>query len=158
MDTPLELLETEVLPEWLDYNEHMNVAYYVMVFDQAVDELLNRVGLGKDYTRAGRGSVFAIQNHIHYLREVKAGAKLAVNLQLLELDAKRLLMFFRMRDAADGQAVATSELLGIHVGAGRRAVRFPERQFKALQELMEKQAGLPRPKLAGHRISTSMKH
>ena len=103
MTAPLELLQTEVNSEWIDYNGHMNVANYLNIFDLAMDEFLNLYELGKDYTLGGHGSVFALQNHVHYMREVSVGTRLGVNLQLLDLDEKRIHVLFRMRDLSNEQ-------------------------------------------------------
>lgn len=158
MSAPLELLETEVISDWTDYNGHMNVAYYVMIFDQAMDEFLNIYGLGKEYTLAGDGSVYALQNHIHYLREVAVGTCLGVNLQFMGIDAKRFHVFFRMRDLENDEVVSTSELLGIHVDLqSQRSARFPDDQRRQLDALLAEHSNLDKPELAGHRIGTSAK-
>ena len=158
MSAPLELLETEAISDWTDYNGHMNVAYYVKIFDQAMDEFLNIYGLGKEYTLAGDGSVYALQNHIHYLREVAAGTRLGVNLQFMGIDTKRFHVFFRMRDLENNEVVSTSELLGIHVDLqSRRSARFPDDQRQQLDALLAEHSNLGMPELAGHRIGTSAK-
>ena len=155
MTAPMDLLQTDVRPDWIDYNDHMNVAYYVMVFDQAMDEFLNLYGLGKDYTLGGHGSVFALQNHIHYMREVSVGTRLWVNLQLLDLDAKRIHVFFRMRDLSNDQVVSTSEFLCIHVNVQtRRSAVFPAPQRQQLDVLFKDHSKHAKPMVAGHRIGT----
>lgn len=158
MTAPLDLLQTDVSPDWIDYNGHMNVAYYVMVFDQAMDEFLNLSGLGKDYTLGGHGSVFALQNHIHYMREVSVSTRLGVNLQILDLDAKRIHVFFCMRDLSNDQVVSTSEILGIHVNAQtRRSAEFPASQRQRLEALLAEHSSLATPRMAGHSIGTAAK-
>lgn len=155
MTAPLDLLQTDVRPDWIDYNDHMNVAYYVMVFDQAMDEFLNLYGLGKDYALGGHGSVFALQNHVHYMREVSVGTRLGVNLQFLDLDSKRIHVFFRMRDLSNDQVVSTSEFLCIHVNVQtRQSAVFPAPQRQQLDVLFKDHSKLAKPKMAGHRIGT----
>ncbi len=156
MTAPLDLLQTDVRPDWIDYNNHMNVAYYVMVFDQAMDEFLNLYGLGKAYTLGGHGSVFALQNHVHYMREVSVGTRLGVNLQLLDLDAKRIHVFFRMRDLSNDQVVSTSEILCIHVNVQtRRSAVFPAPQRQQLDVLFKDHSKLTKPEVAGRRIGAA---
>ena len=156
MTAPLDLLQTDVRPDWIDYNDHMNVAYYVMVFDQAMDEFLNLYGLGKAYTLGGHGSVFALQNHVHYMREVSVGTRLGVNLQLLDLDAKRIHVFFRMRDLSNDQVVSTSEFLCIHVNVQtRRSAVFPAPQRQQLDVLFKDHSKLTKPEVAGRRIGAA---
>ena len=156
MTAPLNLLQIDVRPDWIDYNDHMNVAYYVMVFDQAMDEFLNLYGLGKAYTLGGHGSVFALQNHVHYMREVSVDTRLGVNLQLLDLDAKRIHVFFRMRDLSNDQVVSTSEFLCIHVNVQtRRSAVFAAPQHQQLDVLFKDHSKLTKPEVAGHRIGTA---
>ena len=68
-----------VRPEWIDYNGHMNVAYYLLVFDHASDALIDQLDLGIDYRNRENCSMFAVETHITYEREVLEGDGLAVN-------------------------------------------------------------------------------
>jgi len=70
---PLRLWREAIRPEWIDYNGHMNVAYYTLVFDHGVDAFFDHVGLGRAYREAGTGTTFAVEQHITYNREVVAG-------------------------------------------------------------------------------------
>ena len=136
----------------------MNVAYYVKIFDQSMDEFLNIYQLGKDYTLGGHGSVFALQNHVHYLREVSARTWLGINLQLLDLDTKRIHVFFYMLDLANDQVVLTSELLCIHVNVqARRSAEIPAPQLQQLKALQAEHSHLVTPQSAGHRIGITAK-
>ena len=65
---PLKLWQESILPEWTDYNRHMNVAYYTLVFDHAVDAFFTYIGLGREYREATTGSTFAVEHHITYIR------------------------------------------------------------------------------------------
>jgi len=156
---PLEFLKVEVLPEWLDFNGHMNVAHYVANFDKCIDKFLDEFGLGEDYTRSGVGSVFALQNHLHYMREVREGEKIRITVQLLDMDSKRLHVFMRMfMDDEDGHMAATSELLMIHVDfSSRRSAPFPMEAKAKLDALMESHSQLGKPRVAGHKIGTNAK-
>ena len=93
---PLELLRTAVRPEWLDYNGHMNVAYYMVVFDHGTDALLDRLGVGQRYRRATARSVYVLEAHLTYESEVKEGEVVRVTSQLIAADEKRLHVFHRM--------------------------------------------------------------
>ena len=136
----------------------MNVAYWVKIFDQAMDEFLNLYELGKDYTLGGHGSVFALQNHVHYLREVSLSTRLGVNLQLPDLDTKRIHGFFQMRNMASDQAVSTSELLCIHVNVrARQSAEIATPQLQQLKALQAEHSQLVTPHAAGHRIGIAAK-
>ena len=86
---PLELHREVVLPEWIDYNGHMNVAYHVLAFDHACDAFLDYVGLDETYRTRTGGTTFAAECHITYLRELDAGAPLRFATQLFDYDEKR---------------------------------------------------------------------
>ncbi|MEK9723750.1 MAG: thioesterase family protein, partial [Rhodospirillaceae bacterium] len=86
---PLDLHRETVRPDWVDYNGHMNVAYYVLVFDHATDVLLDHIGLDAAHRTATGNSVFVAEAHVTYDQEVMEGAALRVTTQVLDTDAKR---------------------------------------------------------------------
>src|ERR1700722_6979702 len=88
--TPLRTPLQHVLPEWIDSNGHMNMAYYNVAFDRASDNALEQLGLGPAYVASGRGSIFVAENHVIYMAEVVLGDPLRIDFQLLDWDAKRL--------------------------------------------------------------------
>src|ERR1700694_5387988 len=79
-----------VEPAWIDYNGHLNMAYYNVLFDRAVDEAFELVGIGPAYVERRRRSFFTAEVHVRYLRELQVGAPVRVTLQLLNFDSKRL--------------------------------------------------------------------
>lgn len=118
--------EATVRPEWIDYNGHMNEAYYVLVFGQATDELMILTGLDEPYRERSGCSLYTAEAHVRYLREVSEGTGLTVRTRVLGVDAKKVRLVLEMF-ASGTDPVATSELLMIHVdqGAGR-AAPFPD--------------------------------
>ncbi|MBK8208871.1 MAG: thioesterase family protein [Rhodospirillales bacterium] len=107
-----------VRPEWVDYNGHMNVAYYVLVFDHATDATLDQLGIGEAYRLDSGCSVFVGEMHVNYLREVVAGDELHVATRLLATDEKRLVMFHEMMCPPPARVVASNEVLCVHVDLG----------------------------------------
>ena len=89
-DTLLRLHEGEVRPEWIDFNGHMNLAYYVLAFDHATDRFLHHIGLGEKYFRQENRSVFVLETHVVYKQELKLGDRMRFTTQLLGFDAKRI--------------------------------------------------------------------
>src|SRR5215469_14576417 len=77
-----------VAPEWIDYNGHMNVAYYVLAFDRATDLLLDHLGLGEAYRRATNRSLFVLEAHVTYARELRAGDRFEIETRLIDADRK----------------------------------------------------------------------
>ncbi|MBM3565312.1 MAG: thioesterase-like protein [Alphaproteobacteria bacterium] len=143
-----------VRPEWIDYNGHMNVAYYVLAFDHATDALFDRLGIGAEYARNRDGSLFVVEAHVTYDREVSVGEALRFETQILGCDDKRLHLFHRMIRAADGSLAATTELLALHMNMKtRRAGPFPEDVRGRIAAAAAAHADLPRPPQAGRIIA-----
>lgn len=150
---PLALHAETVRPEWIDYNGHMNVAYYVLAFDHATDALFDHLGLGEGYRHAANASLFIAEAHVLYRRELAAGAPMRFETQLLDRDAKRLQFFHRMLHGGEGFLAATCELVAVHVDlAHRRATPFPAEAAARLEALADRHAHLRRPAEAGRAI------
>ncbi|ATJ82556.1 thioesterase family protein [Halomonas beimenensis] len=147
----MALLETRVAPQWVDYNGHMNDAEYARVFSLGVEALMERLGLDEAGRRRHGYTIFTLETHLCYRREAHEGQPLAVEVTVLDRDAKRLHVFFEMR-ATDGTLLATSEqmLMGIDSEAGRPAP-FPEEVARAVAALPAAAADAW-PELAGRRI------
>jgi acyl-CoA thioester hydrolase len=146
--------EGVVRPEWIDINGHMNVAYYVLAFDKAVDDLLARVGITDDYIRDGGGTTFAVEAHVTYRRELTEAQPYRIESRVLAYDAKRVHQFQRMLHAEEGWVAATAEWMNLHVDLGTRRVSpWPEPVLRALAALTEAQPRGPFPEDAGRRMS-----
>jgi acyl-CoA thioester hydrolase len=143
-----------VEPSWIDYNGHMNMAYYNVLVDRAVDEAFELVGLGPDYVRTHNASYFAAEAHIRYLRELSVNMRVRVTLRLLDVDAKRIHFFAELHHATEGWVSATSEQLALHVDMKtRRVVPWPDNVLERLAAMKAAHAGLPVPDGVGRRIS-----
>ncbi len=150
---PLALHSATVLPEWIDYNGHMNVAYYLLAFDQATDVVLDHFGVGKAYVVAEKRSLFVVDAHLTYAREVVEGDPLRFASRLLGADDKRLHLFHEMFHATDGTLAATAEFMLLHVDLiQRRACPFGEAVAAALAAQAAAHAALPRPPQAGRSV------
>ncbi|MDN6297763.1 MAG: thioesterase family protein [Halomonas sp.] len=153
----MALLETRVAPEWVDYNGHMNDAEYARVFSLSAEALLDAIGLD-DAGRQHHGyTVYTLETHLCYRREVHEGQALNIEATVLDRDAKRLQVFFEMRDA-EHNVLATSEqmLMGIDSDAGRPAP-FPAPVEAAIGKLPSLAADAW-PPLAGRRIGLPPQH
>lgn len=123
----LTCYRTTVRPEWVDYNGHMNDAAFAGVFSEATDALLEWLGLGAD-SRAEYGyTAFTLETHIRYLAQAYEGQPLLVDVRLVDHDAKRLHVLMTLREATEGTALATGEimLMGIDTTTERPAP-FPD--------------------------------
>ena len=154
---PFDRFRGEVLPEWIDYNGHMNLAYYTLLFDQATDLLFDELGLGLDYRRARRLGTFVAETHNLYERELLVGAQVRVATQIIAIDEKRMHIGHEMF-ALDGphasRRAATQELMFLHVDlAARRVCPFPPDMYERVSQAATAHAGLPHPAWSGRRIA-----
>jgi acyl-CoA thioester hydrolase len=154
LDAPLRLYETEVKPEWVDYNGHMSEAFYVLVFGFTTDALLDLIGMDADRRELSGMSLYTLEVHVSYLREAREGEPLIVTTRLLDLDRKRAHLFHSMHHGADDGLLATEEVMMLNVDRARaRSAPFPEDVATRLQEITEAHAGLTLPKQAGRSIA-----
>ena len=138
---------------WIDYNGHLNMAYYNVLFDRAVDEAYELIGVGVDYVEKRRHSFFTAEVHLRYLRELHAGDQVRVTFQLLDYDRKRLHTFEQLFHAEHGWVAATSENMSLHVDMqARKTAAFPAEVTRRLAQMKATHARLPRPEAAGRRI------
>ena len=155
---PLELPTLTVLPEWIDYNGHMNVAYYVLAFDRGVDAFMEFIGISPSYIEQRRASTFTLEMHVSYIRELRLGDPLRLSCQLLDFDTKRVHYFLHMHHAEDDYLAAVSEQIMVHVDLEtRRSSEFPDDVRLTLKNLMNTHRHLPRPEQSGSVIGIRRK-
>lgn len=139
-----------VRPEWIDYNGHMNVAYYVLAFDQAVDDFFDWLGLDAAYRARTGFTTFALEAHIVYLREVKRDDPLRFEIQMLDLDDRFFHYVSLMIHDREGWVAATSEWVSAGAQlATRRLARFEPEVRARFQATLDAHRGLPRPEQVG---------
>lgn len=147
-----------VEPQWIDYNGHLNMAYYHVLFDRAVDELFSLLGVGQDYLDARQASTFTAECHILYKRELTEGDVVRVTAQLIAFDEKRLHYYLEMRHAGEGWLAATSENLSLHVDLGTRKVTpFPADILANLALIKAAHGMMPLPATIGRMIGMPKK-
>lgn len=166
MSVSMELLEFKPLffapfvssvmrvePNWIDYNGHLNMAYYHVLFDRAFDEVLHLIGADPDYVKRERRSYYTAEAHVRYLRELHAGDQVRVTIQLLGYDLKRLHYFEQLFHATEGWMAATLETVAVHVDTtSKRATTAPPLVAARLADMRASHALLPIPEAAGRRV------
>ncbi|UOA14327.1 MULTISPECIES: thioesterase family protein [Sulfitobacter] len=153
---PFRSSEMTVLPEWIDFNGHLNMAYYNVLFDQGVDQAYAEIGLGPEYQRTGC-TTYVAEFHVCYLRELHEGDRVYTTLQLLDHDEKRFHSFQELWHV-DGWLAATAEGLTLHVDqSGPRAAPMPDHILTHLDAMRRSHAKLPTPAQAGRRIGIRRK-
>lgn len=151
---PLELHTERVHPDWIDYNGHLNLAYYMLAFDHATDAFFDFIGLGENYMKAQSGSTFTLEGHITYDREMMVDAPMRFETQLLAHDAKRLHYMHFMYHAEQDYLASTNELVSLHVDMEtRRSAPMPPEVLAQLDRIAAAHGTLARPKQAGRVIS-----
>jgi acyl-CoA thioester hydrolase len=153
IDAPLDAYRDVVRSEWIDHNDHMNMGYYLVVFDLATDEFMRWVGLDAEHRRRQRVTTFCLEAHVTYHREVREGDPLRFTTQLLGYDAKRLHYIHAMYHATDGYLAATNELMSLHVALEtRRGAAMAPAVLARLAEIQAAHDALSRPPQAGRAI------
>jgi len=154
IEAPFDQHRATVLPEWIDYNGHMNVAYYLLAFDHATDSFLDYLGLDADHREATGGTTFAGDIHLTYQREVREGDPLRITTLLLGYDEKRIRFINHMYHAEQGFLASTMESLSLYVDLEQRKVSVLPSDIQArLAEVLEAHRRLPLPPEAGRIIA-----
>jgi acyl-CoA thioester hydrolase len=148
----------QIEPQWIDYNGHLNMAYYNVMFDRAIDELWLVLGIGADYKKARNNSTFTAECHVRYLREIHLGDPVQIAIYLLAVDEKRLHTFEELRHAREGWLSATSENMTMHVDMGlRKTAPFPPDVRTTIDAIVRAHASIPRPDGTGRAIGMPAK-
>jgi acyl-CoA thioester hydrolase len=136
------IYRTEVAPEWIDYNGHLRDAYYGLIVSLATDALMDRVGLDEAYRTRTRCTLYTLEMHMHFLREVKKTDVVDVSARILGTDRKRIHAALDMRCGRYPDPVATAEIMLLHVHQGDepKAQTFPPEVIEALARVAEEDA------------------
>jgi acyl-CoA thioester hydrolase len=156
--TPFLSSVMQIEPQWIDYNGHLNMAYYNVMFDRAIDELWLKLGIGPGYMKERNGSTFTAECHVRYLREIHLGDPVQVSILLVGADQKRLHTFEELRHAGEGWLSATSENMTIHIDmTTRKTAPFPADISARIEALANAHSALPRPEGIGRKIAMPAK-
>ena len=154
INSPLKTWQGGVKEEWCDYNGHLNLAYYIVIFDLATDVFYDAIGFGESYKNITNNSWFTAESHVCYLSEMFANTEVNCTTQIIGFDSKRMHYFHRMYKEIDNQLVATSELMALHVNLNQRKVtEAPSEKFETLSRLFNEHQYFPKPEQLGRRIS-----
>ena len=148
----LRLIETQVRPEWVDYNGHMTDSRYLQVFGDATDALFRSVGVDDAYRRSGR-AMFTVESHVTHGAEAKLLEPLYVLTRLLAVDDKRVHLFHALHRQRDDVLVATGEQMYLHVdtSAGKASLMDSSVREK-LEKIRAAQSALEPPAQAGRHV------
>ncbi|MFC0243546.1 thioesterase family protein [Rhodopseudomonas telluris] len=148
----------QIEPGWIDYNGHLNMAYYNVLFDRAIDQMWIELGIGPDYLKTRGGSTFTAECHVRYLREVHLGDPVRVHVYLIAADEKRIHTFEELRHADEGWLSATSENMGMHVDMSvRKVAPFPPDIQARVDRVAAAHRALPKPEGIGRSVAMPSK-
>jgi acyl-CoA thioester hydrolase len=141
----IPIYRTAIRPEWIDYNGHLRDAYYAVIISEAIDALMDRVGLDEAYRTRSGCTLYTVEMHFHYLQEVKQSDTAEVRTRLLGSDRKRIHAAFELLRAGHSGVAATAEAMLLHVRQHEGTVSvapFPEPVSAALAQLEQSSATL----------------
>jgi len=157
-DAPYVAPLQQVQPDWIDYNGHLNMAFYNVLFDRCIDSGLELVGLGPDYLKQANASYFTLEAHVTYLQELPPDAPVRATLQILDFDSKRIHCFQELYHAEEDFLSATSESMALHVDmTEKRSVPFPPEVLSRIEAMYEAHKHLGRKPQVGHVIGIPRK-
>jgi len=132
-------LRTEpIISDWTDYNGHMNLAFYIHLFDQGWDVLLDRFEMGGESAKIQKRSTFAVESHTKYIKEVKEGDLVDINLLFLDRDKKRFVYQLEIVNKNGDYRAATTEVCSVYVNLDiRRVTEIEPHKLKLVDNFIE---------------------
>jgi len=147
---PFDGYRDVVRGEWIDANGHLNMGYYVVVFDYATDAWLHHIGLDAHRKASQRVMTFTLESHVTYRREVREGSELRFTTRLLDFDEKRIHYFHEMYADPEDTLAATNELVSLHVSQEtRRSAPMAPEVVERLGEILRAHRTLSIPPQVG---------
>ncbi len=124
--------------EWTDYNNHMNMAYYVLIFDQVWEIMLQKFKMGENSAKTNKMSTMVVETHTTYNNEVKEGEEVEINLTFFDHDKKRLHFKMEMLEKTTKKLSATLEMLSLYIDLNKRKVaEFEEDKVKLMDDFIK---------------------
>ncbi len=126
-----------VKSEWIDYNKHMQDAYYGLAFSYAVDHFQDCVGFDERYRTQSGCTIYVLEDHKFYLNEVKLGSELVIRTSLVDADKKKFILHSEM--SVQDNLVATSEMLQAHINTNPKpkVTEMPHKIYESFNKLLE---------------------
>ncbi|MGH1425030.1 MAG: thioesterase family protein [Pseudooceanicola sp.] len=151
-DAPLLSHPMEVLPDWIDHNGHMNMAFYGVLFDQGCGHVFKRIGFDAAYRATSGYTTFSAEFRVRYLRELKLGDRVRCSFHILDVGPKSF-HYAQELVHSDGWIAATGENISLHIDqSGPRVAPYPPEIKAKLDAIAAEQADLPRPPWVGKKM------
>ena len=130
------LTTKKIIKEWTDYNGHMNLSYYILVFDMGAEVILSKFKMGEHSAKTEKKSTMVVETHTTYNQEVKEGDEVNVFLTYFDHDNKRLQYKLEMYDKAKNILSATTEVLSLYIDLNVRKVAKFEEEKKTIMDTL----------------------
>lgn len=139
------IYRTSIAPEWIDYNGHVRDAYYGLIASYALDSLMDSIGMDAQYREQTACTLYTVEMHTHYLREIGARDTVEVTVRILGADTKRIHAALELRCDGSQETAATCEVMLLHIRQTptARTAPFPENVAGAIAELRRHTAAMP---------------
>ena len=132
------LKTTKIINEWTDYNNHMNLSYYILVFDKAAEKMLSNFKMGEEAAINTKRSTMVVETHTTYNNEVKEGEEVDVFLSYFDHDKKRLHYKLEMYEKNKNVLSATTEVLSLYIDLNlRKVAEFEEEKIKIMDQFIK---------------------
>ena len=134
---PVHISDQIIKKEWIDYNNHMNMAYYVLVFDQIWEIILEKFKMGEQSAKTTKMSTMVVETHTTYNNEIKEGDEVEINLTFFDHDKKRLHFKMEMIEKSSKKLSATLEMLSLYIDLNKRRVtEFEDEKIKLMDNFI----------------------
>ena len=132
------LTTKKIIKEWTDYNNHMNLSYYILVFDMGAEVILSKFKMGEHSAKTTKKSTMVVETHTTYNNEVKEGDEVDVSLSYFNHDSKRLHYKLEMHDKTKNILSATTEVLALYMDLNiRKVADFESEKIKIMNEYIK---------------------
>ena len=134
----LLLSTTKIINNWTDYNGHMNLAFYILVFDKGAENILSKFQMGEQSAKTTKKSTMAVESHTTYNNEVKENEEVDVYLSYFDHDKKRLHYKLEMYEKNKNILSATTEVLSLYIDLNiRKVAEFESDKVKIMDQFIK---------------------
>jgi len=131
------LTNKKIIKDWIDYNGHMNLSYYILVFDIGAEVILSKFEMGEHSAKTTKKSTMVVETHTNYLKEVKENDEVIISLAHFDHDKKRLHYKLEMHEKLTNNLSATTEVLALYMNLKERKVsEFEKEKVKIMDDFI----------------------
>ena len=128
-----------IIKDWIDYNGHMNLSYYILVFDMGAEVILSKFQMGEQAAKTTKRSTMVVETHTNYIKEVKENDEVIISLSHVDHDKKRLHYKLEMYERSKNILSATTEVLALYINLDERKVsEFENEKIKIMNDYILK--------------------